>query len=346
MGLRIGSVRLALCAMLIGTASALALAPHDKAVGVQTEQKADGAVHAETQAQSDKASSAPTPPLVPPAQPAGQQGDAGQHGEGREQEGTEFWPTFLGYKFKITDSLIALSTLALTAFTGLLWRSTEKLWTAGERQIGLVQTNSADQARDTQESLRISSESARASTASAQTAAESAELTRQALILAQRPRIRVGNIWAINPTDPPTFTTHNTIGGQFDFENVGNMPANIINADVYVYSSERGLPYRYPLGTRRNPVPRYNPMNVLEAGRLAPGEMDSGVFTGAGYHNFTQVQVDRLNTGQAAAHLYVMGWIEFSDDARIIRRTRFCREYNFVARRFLPVADPDYEYEA
>ncbi len=41
MGLRIGSVRLALCAMLIGTASAWALAPHDKAVGVHTAQLGD-----------------------------------------------------------------------------------------------------------------------------------------------------------------------------------------------------------------------------------------------------------------------------------------------------------------
>jgi hypothetical protein len=61
--------------------------------------------------------------------------NGGKSAEQRESEGTEFWPTFLGLKIKITDSLLAIFTLGLLIFTGLLWHSTDKLWTAGERQL-------------------------------------------------------------------------------------------------------------------------------------------------------------------------------------------------------------------
>lgn len=59
-------------------------------------------------------------------------------GHDGETEGTEFWPLVFGYKLKITDTLLVAFTLGLTIFTGLLWKSTEKLWTAGERQLRLA----------------------------------------------------------------------------------------------------------------------------------------------------------------------------------------------------------------
>jgi hypothetical protein len=52
----------------------------------------------------------------------------GKNAQQREEEGTEFWPSFLGLRLKITDSLIAAFTFGLLVFNGLLWRSTEKLW--------------------------------------------------------------------------------------------------------------------------------------------------------------------------------------------------------------------------
>ncbi len=124
--------------LFLAVSPAAALTPHDKSPGVQAKQEAHGSVHAEAEAQSDKQPFGDATSFVSPAQPSGEHGNAEKHGTGGEKEGTEFWPTLVGYKFKITDSLIALSTLALTVFTGMLWRSTEKLWTAGERQIALV----------------------------------------------------------------------------------------------------------------------------------------------------------------------------------------------------------------
>lgn len=65
-----------------------------------------------------------------------QEGHASRHADEAE-EGTEFWPPVSGYRLKITDTMLVAFTLGLTVFTGLLWRSTDKLWEAGERQLKL-----------------------------------------------------------------------------------------------------------------------------------------------------------------------------------------------------------------
>jgi hypothetical protein len=62
-----------------------------------------------------------------------------KHSEQGENEGTEFWPPFLGLRLKITDSLLAAFTFGLLIFTGLLWRSTDKLWIASEKQLVTIQ---------------------------------------------------------------------------------------------------------------------------------------------------------------------------------------------------------------
>ena len=138
MGLRSGSIGLALGAILIWTGPAWALAPHDKAVGVQPEQKADSAVSIQEQGKSNKSSTSISPSLIAPSKPAAPEGDAGQEHDDGEQKGSEFWPTFFGHKVKISDSALVLLTGVLALYTMRLWRSTEKLWSAGERQMGLT----------------------------------------------------------------------------------------------------------------------------------------------------------------------------------------------------------------
>jgi hypothetical protein len=46
--------------------------------------------------------------------------------EGAEN-GTEFWPSILGFRLKITDTLVALFTAALSIATFFLWRATRNL---------------------------------------------------------------------------------------------------------------------------------------------------------------------------------------------------------------------------
>lgn len=72
---------------------------------------------------------------------------ASGHNDKAEEEGTEFWPPLLGYRLKITDSLLVAFTFGLTIFTGLLWGSTDKLWSAGERQLSHLSDTAERQLR-------------------------------------------------------------------------------------------------------------------------------------------------------------------------------------------------------
>lgn len=55
-----------------------------------------------------------------------------------EGNGTEFWPTLLGYRFKITDSLLVIFTAILAASTILLWISTNRLANETATSINLA----------------------------------------------------------------------------------------------------------------------------------------------------------------------------------------------------------------
>ena len=47
---------------------------------------------------------------------------------------------------------------------------------------------------------------------------------------------------------------------------------------------------------------------------------------------------------QHGEHLWVLGWLEYSDDLGNPRRTAFCRDWSISTERFCPVKDdPDYE---
>lgn len=52
------------------------------------------------------------------------------------------------------DWSVAFFTFVLCVFTGLLWRSTNKLWLAGEKQMELIERNAAQQSADMQASTK------------------------------------------------------------------------------------------------------------------------------------------------------------------------------------------------
>ncbi len=127
MGLRSGSVWLALCALLIGTASAWALTPHDKAVGVQAEHRANDAVNAQQNAPGEPQNASDPVPVIPSVHASGGNGESQPKAQESAEEGTEFWMPFRGYRFKITDSIIAAFTVLLFLATLALWWSTRAL---------------------------------------------------------------------------------------------------------------------------------------------------------------------------------------------------------------------------
>src|SRR5206468_4261380 len=103
-----------------------------------TEQKPDSPLEGEDGGQRHEQGAAPTSPPIPAHQPSTAERPAHTDAKKGEEEGTEFWPTFLGLRLKVTDSLLVLFTAALVGVTCALVRSTNKLWEAGERQINVA----------------------------------------------------------------------------------------------------------------------------------------------------------------------------------------------------------------
>lgn len=94
-------------------------------------------------------------------------------------EGTEYWPTFLGLKLKITDSLLALFTCVLALLTGHLAGSTKKLWVSTET----LAYAAVEQCKDMKDSI-----------AAAQTSANAAKRSADAAIAVQLPKVFLSNV--------------------------------------------------------------------------------------------------------------------------------------------------------
>ncbi|MCW6512849.1 hypothetical protein [Lichenifustis flavocetrariae] len=92
----------------------------------------------------------------------------------------------VGYLDHHEGFFVGLFTMALFGATFFLWRSTEKLWKAGEDQRVLSEKIAIDQSINTRESLRIASEAAHASLQASQTAAAQLAQDRDAIIVRER----------------------------------------------------------------------------------------------------------------------------------------------------------------
>jgi hypothetical protein len=137
------AVLLSLLVVIAGLVHALKQHP-PYAPQINAEQQTHGALKGEENAQARS-----------PSATNADEEHGGKHAEKGEEDGTEFWPAFLGFRLKITDSLLAAFTLGLLVFTGLLWRSTDKLWAAGEKQLISSERSVAAQLEETRLSRRI-----------------------------------------------------------------------------------------------------------------------------------------------------------------------------------------------
>jgi hypothetical protein len=91
---------------------------------IQTEQKTNGSVQHQHDADAIGDYSRPSPTPPPGTARADNSNGEGEYGG---DKGTEFWPVIMGFRVKVTDSLLVLVTLALAWFTQRLWKSTDKL---------------------------------------------------------------------------------------------------------------------------------------------------------------------------------------------------------------------------
>jgi hypothetical protein len=222
-----------------------------------------------------------------------------------ENEGTEFWPPFVGLRLKITDSLLAVFTLGLLVFTALLWGSTDNLWKAGERQLKLIEAE---------------------------------------FVSAHRPRLIVRHV-GLAADHALAVTTilmgHDAdIRGSLSIVNGGATTARIVRATCKIYFSNIGLPVRSPL-MYENPSVLLEPKTVIKGGESTVIEIwdkvDFGPPDSTGLRNIRQFEDEGWI-------VYVMGEIRYQDDSGADHFMGFCRERQSNGR-FRAVDDPDYEYQ-
>jgi hypothetical protein len=111
--------------------------PPKQAPEIKTEQRPNGGLKTEPNAEADKQAATPTPTTIPEVSREGPNRKCGAHCPDAEQEGTEFWPPFYGYRLKITDTLVAAFTALLFVATFALWWSTRRLVKGADRNAQL-----------------------------------------------------------------------------------------------------------------------------------------------------------------------------------------------------------------
>jgi hypothetical protein len=97
------------------------------APAVNSEQHSDSRLKAHQGDDAKRGATNDAPPGIPAIGGEGGCGKCQPKAEHGEEEGTEFWPPFYGYRLKITDTLVAAFTALLFFATVALWLSTRNL---------------------------------------------------------------------------------------------------------------------------------------------------------------------------------------------------------------------------
>jgi hypothetical protein len=160
------------------------------------------------------------------------------------------------------------------------------------------------------------------------------ELSRQALIVNAPPKLKVRSV-EVRPRPYATgepfnvFPPDTTVECRFLVRNTGGSRATILYSAVTLFV----MPHSEPL-PMVSPLTGVTPNDpIIPNIQLKPGEFTFGIF------------VRRTDNEETASvkNLYVLGWVDYTDDTGNLRHTSFCRM--FVRGRFVPVNDPDYEDE-
>ena len=192
------------------------------------------------------------------------------------------------------------------------------------------------------EQTRAGTIAANAAKQGADTATESADTGRKALLLQFRPKLIVRNfaipLRAESGNATYYFFRNELVGGQFYVANIGAGAATITESLCKVYLQKGGtLPMRRPYeGENGN-----NPV----LGKIKAGGRLTAIFQSDDPLPISQLEIGMMGYDFSPSWtLYIMGWIEYSDDLGFGRRTAFCRQFDPKVNRFVPVTDPDYEH--
>jgi hypothetical protein len=164
-------------------------------------------------------------------------------------------------------------------------------------------------------------------------------LTRESLILTQRPKLIVRHV-VVRNTDgerlldvSPVAATAIILeahGGRLDVVNVGGSRAHLTK-----YHSEMSRGEQLPM------VPPYDGKAGTDLDlTLAPGMRSYIAFPTERYRH----GVSMVREEQGMRYFWLLGWIEYKDDIGNVRQTGFCRKWSNDHQRFMPTDDVYYEY--
>jgi hypothetical protein len=228
------------------------------------------------------------------------------------------------------NAVLTLATLVLAFFSILQARAARDAANEAKRQANALDTT-----------LKETKKIAEAAISNTEAAKKQASLLEKSFLFTHRPKLIVRNVVikrgiADGKDDP--FYENALLAGQFYVQNMGDSRATITESGCWLYWKQNevslpGLPMRRPYeGKNGN-----NPLSVGAV--LLPGESLTAIFQSDDY---LMTEAQRVREGNWP--LYVMGWIEYKDDAGTQRRIAFCRKYDGSKRRFVSETDPDYEH--
>ena len=239
-------------------------------------------------------------PVTPVAKPPAEAKTTSPEANARhsEEDGTEFWPPFLGVRVKITDSLLVLFTFVLAIFTGLLWRSTDNLWTE-TKAAGATAEKTAEAAK------------------------RSAQVSEAALVITQRAYLAAKEYRAEAIRDD----SQNIVEWKFSvvWENSGNTPANKVQSGLTVTEVQRdGKDELKPFGLTNPDI----------AASLAVGPRNTFTSTGSTKGSVAMDQVKRIMSGDI--DVFLCGLADYVDifPASPRRHSEFCMRLIIEDRTF------------
>jgi hypothetical protein len=163
-------------------------------------------------------------------------------------------------------------------------------------------------------------------------------LQRIQFLAEHRPRLQLRHVGMVSPQPGPVvLQTGHPIKGSLVIVNIGGSEAKIHGAVYRFYWSNDGLPMLPPLGDGNAKALLGRIPHILPAHGSCTVEIES------------HEPLDS-DPGLATFHLYIMGAVSYADWDDNKRWMGFCREYERPSGengegRFIPVFNPDYEYE-
>jgi hypothetical protein len=163
---------------------------------------------------------------------------------------------------------------------------------------------------------------------------------REQYLAEHRPRIKIRSVAISRAPAGGIIEPGRVIEGSLVIVNIGAADAHIRRADYCFFWSRNGLPIAPPL------VPeRVKPLfGSIDLPYPLPGHASCLIPVKSGG------PVGGVTGDRSGGHLYIMGDVLFSDGNLNERWTGFCQEYTPAKTaggegRFIPVDDPNYEYE-